>query len=371
MRRAVAPSIDPSALTVAVLGGGNGSAAAVADLAEAGAAVRWWRREIAAFGAIAERRSLAVLDSRGRRDVAVAPTDDLAAAIRGADLILAPTPAFAQADLADALAPHLSDGQVIFLPPGTFGSWLMLRRLRAKGCEARIAIAETGTLPWLCRKKGPAEIRITTRASRLPTGVLPASETDRALGVIASAFPGAIEPVEDALSGALMNAGPIIHPPLILMNAGPIEHFDAWDIHNEGTQPAIRRVHDTLDGERIALRQALGYGPPHFPLRDHYETSDWMYGNLAHDKLVDSRDWHEPLNLTTHRYMSEDVKLGLAFLASLGELAGVPTPVAAGLLAIGGAAAGEDFRFTGRTVASLGLADTSPAALQALLREGV
>ena len=34
-----------------------------------------------------------------------------------------------------------------------------------------------------------------------------------------------------------MNAGPIIHPPLIMMNAGPIEHFERWDIHKEGTQP--------------------------------------------------------------------------------------------------------------------------------------
>ena len=35
-----------------------------------------------------------------------------------------------------------------------------------------------------------------------------------------------------------MNAGPVIHPPLILMNAGPLEHFERWDIHNEGTQPS-------------------------------------------------------------------------------------------------------------------------------------
>ncbi len=55
-----------------------------------------------------------------------------------------------------------------------------------------------------------------------------------------------------ALDGALMNAGPIIHPPLILMNAGPLEHFEAWDIHNEGTQPSIRRVTDGLDGDLMA-----------------------------------------------------------------------------------------------------------------------
>ena len=50
----------------------------------------------------------------------------------------------------------------------------------------------------------------------------------------------------------------------------PLEHFERWDIHKEGTQPAMRRVTDALDAERIAVREALGYGAPHFPLADHY-----------------------------------------------------------------------------------------------------
>jgi len=52
-------------------------------------------------------------------------------------------------------------------------------------------------------------------------------------------------------SGALMNAGPIIHPPLIVMNAGPIEHFERWDIHKEGTQASIRHVTDALDADAL------------------------------------------------------------------------------------------------------------------------
>ena len=109
-----------------------------------------------------------------------------------------------------------------------------------------------------------------------------------------------IEDCGDALSGALMNAGPIIHPPLITMNAGPLEHFDRWDIHKEGTQAATRRVTDALDAERIAVREALGYGAPHFPLADHYakEGEEWMYGRGSHDRLTDSGDWRERIVLT-------------------------------------------------------------------------
>ncbi|MEM8550782.1 MAG: NAD/NADP octopine/nopaline dehydrogenase family protein [Pseudomonadota bacterium] len=358
-------------MKVAVLGGGNGSFAAVADMVEAGHEVRWWRRDRASFGPILESGAITVVDHAGTRTVPVSVTGDLAQAVDGAALILAPTPAFAQESLADALAPHLVDGQVIFLPPGSFGSYLMLRRMRDRGSAADIAIAETGTLPWLCRKRDEASVRITTRASRLPVGVLPARLTDNALPIIKAAFPAAIEKLDDALSGALMNAGPIIHPPLILMNAGPIEHFDRWDIHNEGTQPSIRKVHDALDGERIAVREQLGYGAPHFPLRDHYETANWMYGNLAHDKLVDSGDWHETLNLTTHRYMSEDIAVGLALLVSVADWTGTPAPVASGLLALAGAINRCDFRKEGRTLERLGLAEHTVGDVQGMLQQGL
>ncbi|MGE4165695.1 MAG: NAD/NADP octopine/nopaline dehydrogenase family protein [Xanthobacteraceae bacterium] len=359
-------------MKIAVLGGGNGSYAAAADLSEAGHEVRFWRRDGAALKPVLDTKTIRLRDFKGTRDVKIAkPTADIGEALRGAELIVAPTPAFAQDDLAITLAPHLADGQVIFLPPGTFGSYLMTRVLRANGCRAQVTIAETGTLPWLTRKHGPAEVAITTRATRLPTGAFPAKRSDAALKIIAQAFPNAIEPVEDALSGALMNAGPIIHPPLIIMNAGPIEHFDRWDIHKEGTQPSIRRVHDALDAERIAVREALGYRAPHFPLADHYTTSNWMYGQLAHDKLVDSGDWHEKLDLKTHRYLREDVALGLALIVTLGEWTKTPVPVAAGLLAIAGAASGNDFRKTGRTWASLGLASESKDSLRKLLNEGL
>jgi opine dehydrogenase len=238
------------------------------------------------------------------------------------------------------------------------------------GVKARVAFAETGTLPWLCRKPGPTEVRITMRATRLPTGVFPARESAHAFDVLRAAFP-AIEPIEDALSGALMNAGPIIHPPLIVMNAGPLEHSDNYDIHNEGTQPAVRRVTDALDAERIAIRQAFGYGPEHFPLRDHYENDRWMYGD-SHQRLVESGDWREPIDLRSHRYMREDVEYGLALLASVARYAGVDAPLAHGLLAIGSTICGGDFaRQSPRTLDNLGLAALERSALAGLLHDGL
>ena len=357
-------------MEIAVLGGGNGSLAAAVDLTEAGHRVRLWRRDAAVVGQMQASGPLVLKDHSGSREVPLAlVTSDLAQAIDGVALIVCPTPATAQADIAARLGPLLVDGQVVFMPPGTFGSYIMAKAMRDAGNSADASLAESGTLPWLTRKHGANTIAITTRASRLPTGVLPLKNKDHALGVIRRAFPS-VEDCGDALSGALMNAGPIIHPPLILMNAGPIEHFDHWDIHNEGTQPAIRRVTTALDAERMATREALGYGAPHFPLADHYHTDQWMYGNLAHDKLTDSGDWREHLVLTEHRYMREDVQVALAFLVSVADWAGVPCPVAKGLLALGGAICGEDFTVTGRTLGSLGLDSLDRTAMSALLEIG-
>jgi opine dehydrogenase len=243
---------------------------------------------------------------------------------------------------------------------------------REAGNRASASFAETGTLPWLTRKHGPFEVAITIRAKRLPVGVFPLEQAPHALGVIGRAFPGVIEPCGDALSGALMNAGPIIHPPLIVMNAGPIEHFDRWDIHKEGTQASIRRVTDALDAERIAVREALGYGAPHFPLAHHYAKDGeiWMYGRGSHDRLTDSGDWRERIALTEHRYLREDLRIGLSLLVSAAAIAGVATPLAKAFLAIGGAICSEDFAQGGRTLKTLGLGHLSKAELQMLLRKG-
>ena len=353
-------------MKIAVVGGGNGAYAAAADLAALGHEVRLWRRDAEA---LKKSSTLTLKDADGEKQVSVSVSPDLGQALRGAELVFMPDPAFTQADNAKRIAPHLADGQVVFLAPGTFGSYVMAQIIRDAGNRADFAFAETGTLPWLTRKHSPTTAAITARATRLPTGVYPSKRSEFAFSVIRKAFKS-IEPVEDALSGALMNAGPVIHPPLILMNAGPLEHFEKWDIHKEGTQPSIRRVTDALDAERIAARVALGYKAPHFPLADHYRADgdEWMYGRKVHKKLTDSNDWRERIVLTEHRYMREDVEHGLAFLVSVCEWAGVPCPTARGLLALASAVVGRDLRKTGRTLEGMGLSGLSKTELRKKLQ---
>ena len=360
-------------MEVAVLGGGHGCYAAAAELSENGHRVRFWRRDAESFGPVLQDRTLTVRDFKGERDVSIAsPTTSLAEAIDGAQVIVIPLPATTQEDLARECAPYWQDGQVVFLPPGTFGSYIYLKAARDAGNVSDVTFCETGTLPYLARKHGPTLVVVSGYGKHLPTGCMPARNSDRALALLAKVYP-AIHPIEDALSGALMNAGGIIHPPLIMMNAGPLEHFERWDIHNEGTQPSIRRTTDALDGERIQLREALGYAAPHYPLADHYakEGAEWMYGRGAHEQLTDSGDWREHIVLTEHRYMLEDTRLGLSILSSVGKWAGIEMPLVNGFLAIASAITGRDLFAEGRTLERLGLAGHSKSEMRDLLQEGI
>ncbi|HCE72607.1 MAG TPA: glycerol-3-phosphate dehydrogenase, partial [Ruegeria sp.] len=143
-------------MEIAVLGGGNGSTAAAVDLTAQGHNIRFWRRNASAQAELKARGNVITLkDFEGARPIRITMvTDDIGEAIRGAELIVCPTPATAQSDIAAAMAPHLADGQVVFLPPGSFGSWIMADIVRKAGNHADVSWAETGTLPYLTRLHG-------------------------------------------------------------------------------------------------------------------------------------------------------------------------------------------------------------------------
>jgi opine dehydrogenase len=251
------------------------------------------------------------------------------------------------------------------------GSFLCGKIFKENGCWKDIAIAEPGTLPYLTRKINADEVLVSGHAVKLPVGVFPAKKTDYAISALQELFP-AIHAVENALSIALLNVGPIIHSVLMLLNTGPIEHFESWDIHNEGTTKSVKKLILAHDQERIAIREALGFTSHHYPFADHYdENSDneWMYGRKGHTNLVKSESWRETLTFD-YRYIKEDVKCNLALLCSIGDLCGVETPIADSLLRLIGVIADEDFENTGRTLDNFGLSGKGVDEIVELLKEG-
>ena len=158
-------------MKITVLGGGHGCYAAAVSLTEQGHEVTLWRRDKEALQSLREKGSITVLDFNGERNVEPAHlTDDLAVAIKQSEVVVIPLPATVHEALAEDTAAHWEDGQVVYLPPGTFGSYLFLSAARRAGNPADVSFAEAGTLPYLARKRDTHLVAISCYATRLPTG---------------------------------------------------------------------------------------------------------------------------------------------------------------------------------------------------------
>jgi opine dehydrogenase len=358
-------------VNVAVLGASHGGFTVAADLALAGHAVRLWARSAQALGPLAGDPTIALAaDGRSGAARLARATADLGTALAGAEIVIAAIPATGHDELATSLAPHVNDRQIILLTPGTLGSFAIARALARAGARLPFALAETGTLPYLTRKTGPAAVSAPVRAANLPLGVFPASRTKQTAARLADLFPAA-RPCADALDAALTNAGPVIHPPLVLLNAGAIDG-GRFDVHASGTTPSVRRLIDVVDAERVAMRKGWGYPAPHYELATYYDegrAAEGLYGAGAKAKLLASGLWSESVTMQ-HRYVTEDVAFGLALFESAGRAAGVDTPGVSGLLLTFQALLGRELSGRGRALEHLGLGDFSRREIRGFLEQG-
>jgi opine dehydrogenase len=357
-------------VNIAVLGGSHGGYTTAADLALAGHRVRLWRRSGQALAPVRESGTITLV-AEGRQGAARLDraTTDAGEALEGAEVVIVPLPATSHDDVAGLLAGRLTGKEIVLLTPGTLGSFVLARALARAGAPLPFAFAETGTLPYLTRKTGPGAVTAPVRAANLPTGVFPASRSAPALQRLQALFP-ATRPCADALDAALTNAGTVIHPPLVLVNAASID-AGQFDIHAAGTTPSARRLIDAVDAERIATRRGLGYPAPHYELATYYDearAAEGLYGAGARAKVVASGLWSEVVGYE-HRYVTEDVVLGLTLFESAGRTAGVPTPTVSGLLGVFGALLGRDLA-GGRALDHLGLGDLTRREVRTLLHQG-
>lgn len=358
-------------MKVAVLGGGNGAFAAAADLSLAGHAVRLWRRADADLAPVRDAGGI-TLRSDERQGVARLERvmSDLGAALDGADVVVLALPATTHEALAGALAARLTERQIVVMMPGSFGAYVMARDIARAGGRFPRAFAETGTLPYLARKTGAAEVSAPVRAANLPIGVFPASRTNEVVERLSELYQ-TLRPCVDVLDAALTNAGVVLHPPLVLLNAGAID-AGKFDIHATGTTASARQLIDALDDERLGARRGWGYPAPHYEQATYYDdarAAEGLYGAGAKAKLIASGLWSETVSFE-HRYVTEDVVLGLPLFESAARTVGVATPVSTGLLQVFGVLLDRRLSGRGRALEHHGLGDFALREIRQLLHDG-
>jgi len=353
----------------AILGAGNGGRAMAGHLRLLGFDVVLFNRDdpleieqyldpISRFGGI---RLTGALEG----EVAgVRVTTDVGEAVKDADVVFMVTPALAHATLARQMAPWTKPDQIIVLTPGrTFGAYEVHALMGAHGGSPDLTVAETYSLPYACRLTEGHGVFISRIKSWLPIATLPATRIDAVTAILQPAF-ASLVPLPSTLHTGLLNIGAIFHPAGTLLNAARIERLGGgYPFYTEAITPSVGRVLERADAERVAIGAALGlatdtalqitlnaYGVRADSLTEALRTNPaYVLGNTPGD--------------LAHRYVQEDVPMGLVPLASLGRQVGASTPTLESLVHLASVMTGQDFWTSRRTMQRLGLSDLGPAEL--------
>jgi len=357
-----------------VIGAGHGGKAMAAHLALMGFPVRLYNRTPAHITAIQARGGID-LESYpggphgfGQLECA---TSEMSEALAEAELIMVVVPSSAHADIARTSAPYLRSGQIVVLHPGrTCGAIEFSKVLRDLECKANVVLAEAETFIYASRSDGPAQARIFRIKEAVPLAALPSTCTADVLEAIRPAYPQFIDGV-NVLHTGLNNMGAIFHPALTLLNAGWIEatHGD-FQFYIDGVTPAVARVLEVLDRERVTVASALGirartavdwlqmaYNTTGEDLREAIQNQPGYYGIKAPSTL-------------THRYIFEDVPMSLVPIASFGQHYGVSMRGVDSIIRLACIVHRTDYWRRGRTLDKLGISSLSVSELTRFVNEG-
>lgn len=355
---------------VAVMGSGNGSQAMVADLTIKGHEVSLYETEEFAGGVNAryvfENKRIRLEGRAGDGTAEIhCVTSDLAEAVKGAEVIFLPLPAFAQEYYAKALADVVEEGQIIVLTPGNLGSLIFKKIFREKGVTADITFVETATLNYDARILDPGHVYVYDRNYEIKCGVLPASRSQQVYKILEKYYQEFI-PCEDVLACGLHSLNPCLHIPGCVMNAGRIERSKGeFYLYEEGITPTVANVMEVLDAERGAIVHKLGYELMTVAMelaegREPRTIWEEVNGCMTLEFIKG------PTSLK-NRYFTEDIPYGLVAWSDLGKQIGVATPLIDAFIEIGSIIIEQKPRETGRTMEKLGIKGMSIEEIKAYL----
>jgi opine dehydrogenase len=358
-----------------VIGAGHGGKAMAAHLALMGFPVTLYNRTPEHVSAV-KARSAIQLNSyeggpHGLAELSLV-TSDMGEALEEANIIMVVLPSSAHADIARKTAPHLKDGQILVLNPGRTGGALEFAAVLGKqGCVADLTIAEAETFIYASRSEGPAESRIFRIKDAVPLAALPATRTEMVLEALRPAYHHFIDGT-NVLHTGLNNMGAVFHPALTLLNAGRIEStLGEFQFYIDGVTPAVGRVLEVLDRERVTVASALGIRAQTGLewLKMAYDTTGADLTDAIHNQ-PGYRGIMAPRTLQ-HRYLFEDVPMSLVPMAALGQRYGVSVRGMDSIIRLACFIHRTDYWRRGRTLDKLGLEQLSVGELTRYVNEGI
>ena len=355
-------------MRVSILGAGAVAYGAAAYLARAGHDPLLWSPSGTRTAELAEGKPLVAKNAiEGAFTVRVASS--CAQAVDAADVVMLALPANGHKLALDAAAPHVRAGQpVVFSSHASFGALYLSRLLAARGVRA--PIVAWGTTLTTGRQESATEVNVATVRQRVDMATLPDSGAEAGQALCNALFGDHFVQRDGLLAIALSNLNPQNHLAIALLNLTRMERGETWG-QGENVTPAVGRLIEALDLERIAIAHAFGLRvktvQEHFSLSFHVPLAGVSAMNQEMHRQ--GRGGFGPKTAES-RYVLEDVPFGLVPTIALGRLAERPARLHEAGLALFSAAYGRDFKQDNDLMPELGLDALSAAELQRLARTG-
>lgn len=280
-----------------------------------------------------------------------------------ADILVIAVPLNGHRQVMDALLPHMKSAQTILV--SSMGSLSALYAFEtAQSMGLTLTVGSFGTTVLTARRTHPNQVRIMTHRKTVPVSCLPRFEIGAVLATCEAIFGDSGFVAEgNVLVSTLANTNPVSHVPLALFNWTRIERAESWPQYHYMTAH-VASVIQQLDGERIAIAKAFGIEARGIEqhLSRSFNTDAQQLAEIASELHRKRGGPPGPTDVHT-RYLSEDVPFGLVFLAAIGKLVDIRTPVTDALVATSSLIAGQDFGCGNDLLAPLCLAQESAAHL--------
>ena len=273
-------------------------------------------------------------------------TRDVKKAMDFADVIFVMTTTLQHEDVAKLIAPYVRDGQLFILCPGYMGSLIFKKYIKKD-----VTYSEWETTAYNGRIMDGSFVRITFYNPRNAISVLPSERSQEVLGKLSQLFDNTKYLRKNILESAIHNPNMIVHPIGILFSASRIEHSggEFW-MYREAFTPSVVRVIQEFDKRKNKILEAFGCEP-----LDYFEAAKWRNEeDLSIPAMDVFHSFGESSNkgpsFIDHRYLNEDVPMGLGLYISIGKVLGHDTSIQESIMTLASALLGKDLKAKSRTI---------------------
>jgi len=197
-------------------------------------------------------------------------------------------------------------------------------------------------------------VNITFYNPRNAMCVFPKTKEKESIDIISKCFENTKYLRLNSLETAFHNPNMIVHPIGVVLSASRIEYSNGefW-MYKEAFTPSIVNVIEKFDEQKNAILKKVGCQP-----LSYFEAAKWRNEvDLSKDAMEVFKSFAESSNKgptkLSHRYLMEDVPMGLVLFSSIGRVLKLSTTIADSIIELSSALLKKDFNKEGRHIENL------------------